>query len=62
VDLKEKGGAIAVADSDSARSTINQWIENPGDRMGAGKVNEQYVLSGIGATDTIMDKVKETLG
>lgn len=62
VDLKEKGGAIAVADSESARSIINQWIENPGDRMGAGKVNQQYVLSGIGATDTIMDKVKETLG
>jgi 3-deoxy-D-manno-octulosonic-acid transferase len=62
VDLKEKGGAVAVSDVESAKDIVNQWIENPERRIGAGKLNEQYVLSGIGATDTIMEKVKETLG
>jgi 3-deoxy-D-manno-octulosonic-acid transferase len=62
VDLKEKGGAVAVSDVESAKDIVNQWIENPERRISAGKVNEQYVLSGIGATDTIMEKVKETLG
>ncbi|MEO6284492.1 MAG: glycosyltransferase N-terminal domain-containing protein [Dyadobacter sp.] len=62
VDLKEKGGAVAVSDVESAKDIVNQWIGNPEMRISAGKVNEQYVLSGIGATDTIMEKVKETLG
>jgi 3-deoxy-D-manno-octulosonic-acid transferase len=62
VDLKEKGGAVAVSDVESAKDIVNQWIEYPERRINAGKLNEQYVLSGIGATDTIMEKVKETLG
>jgi 3-deoxy-D-manno-octulosonic-acid transferase len=62
VDLKEKGGAVAVSDLESVKDIVNQWIENPERRIGAGKLNEQYVLSGIGATDTIMEKVKGTLG
>jgi 3-deoxy-D-manno-octulosonic-acid transferase len=62
VDLKEKGGAVAVSDVESAKDIVNQWIEYPEKRINAGKLNEQYVLSGIGATDTIMEKVKETLG
>jgi 3-deoxy-D-manno-octulosonic-acid transferase len=33
VDLKEKGGAVAVSDVESAKDIVNQWIENPERRI-----------------------------
>uniref|UniRef100_UPI00313C8952 3-deoxy-D-manno-octulosonic acid transferase n=1 Tax=Dyadobacter sp. OTU695 TaxID=3043860 RepID=UPI00313C8952 len=61
VDLVEKGGAFAVADVNQLREIMQNWVENPFGASEAGHVSAEYVLSGTGATDLIMQKVKEAI-
>lgn len=58
VDLVEKGGAFAVADVNQLRKIMQNWVENSSGASEAGHVSAEYVLSGTGATDLIMQKVK----
>ncbi len=62
VDLVEYGGAFPIADAAQAGELIGEWVRDPAARREIGETNENYVLSGIGATDRIMEKVKEILG
>jgi 3-deoxy-D-manno-octulosonic-acid transferase len=62
VDLIEKGGAFAMADSATLFEMVRWWAENPESGSATGQICAEYVLSGIGATDSIMGKVKEILG
>lgn len=62
VDLIEKGGAFAVADTDQLQMIMQNWVGNPSAALDAGKVSAEYVLSGTGATELIMQKVKEAMG
>ncbi len=62
VDLIQKGGAFAVADTDQLVKIMQNWVGNPSGASDAGKVSAEYVLSGTGATDLIMQKVKEAIG
>ncbi|NIJ55842.1 3-deoxy-D-manno-octulosonic acid transferase [Dyadobacter arcticus] len=61
VDLLSIKGAVAVPDSTAAFEILNQWIEHHPAKNEAGKVSRDYVLSGTGATEKIMDKVKELM-
>jgi 3-deoxy-D-manno-octulosonic-acid transferase len=61
VDLIEKGGAFAVADTDQLQKIMQNWVGNPSAALDAGHVSAEYVLSGTGATDLIMQKVKEAM-
>ncbi len=62
VDLMEKGGAFAVADRDQLLKIMESWVANPSDARNAGHVSTEYVKSGTGATDLIMQKVKQAIG
>lgn len=62
VDLTEKGGAFAVADTNQLQKIMQNWVGNPSEASGAGNVSAEYVLSGTGATELIMRKVKEATG
>lgn len=62
VELIEYGGAFPVADAAQAEELIGQWTQDPAACREIGEISEDYVLSGIGATDRIMEKVKEILG
>lgn len=62
VDLIEKGGAFAVADTDQLQMIMQNWVGNPSAALDAGEVSAEYVLSGTGATELIMQKVKEAMG
>lgn len=61
VDLVEKGGAFAVTDVNQLRKIMQNWVENSSGASEAGHVSAEYVLSGTGATDLIMQKVKEAV-
>jgi 3-deoxy-D-manno-octulosonic-acid transferase len=62
VDLIEKGGAFAVADTDQLQKIMVSWAQNPVIAKEVGKITADYVLSGTGATDLIMQKVREAIG
>lgn len=62
VDLIEKGGAFAVADSNTLLQMTEWWVDNPESADMAGEICSEYVKSGTGATDLIMQKVREALG
>lgn len=62
VELMEKGGAVAVADSTALLKTLGGWLEDPQSGNAAGQVSASYVRSGAGATDLIMEKVKKVIG
>lgn len=61
-DLIEYGGAFAIADAAQVGELIGQWIRDPAACREVGEISESYVLSGIGATDRIMERVEEILG
>lgn len=61
-DLIEKGGAFAVADESQLLEIMTTWVNNPAEARNAGNVSAEYVKSGTGATDLIMQKVKEAMG
>lgn len=62
VDLIEKGGAFAVADNAQLTQILENWAGNAATALGTGKISAEYVLSGTGATDLIMRKVREAMG
>lgn len=62
VDLIERGGAFAIADTDALLARMQGWLENPESRSRAGETSADYVLSGTGATGLIMQKVREAIG
>lgn len=62
VDLLEQGGAFAVADAGELTELLNGWVNVPVAATQAGQVSAEYVLSGTGATDLIMQKVKQAIG
>ena len=62
VDLVEKGGAFAVGDSGQLSNILKNWTESPAVALNAGRISAEYVLSGPGATDLIMQKVKQAMG
>ncbi len=62
VDLVEKGGAFAVGDSGQLSNILKNWTESPAVALNAGRISAEYVLSGTGATDLIMQKVKQAMG
>nr|WP_310589828.1 glycosyltransferase N-terminal domain-containing protein [Dyadobacter sp.] len=62
VDLIERGGAFAVADGDQLLKMMENWVDNPADARNAGNISTEYVKSGTGATDLIMQKVKQAIG
>lgn len=62
VDLIEKGGAFAVADGNQLLKTLENWAGNQEEALRAGNVSAEYVKSGTGATDLIMEKVKQAMG
>nr|WP_308425733.1 glycosyltransferase N-terminal domain-containing protein [Dyadobacter beijingensis] len=61
VDLIERGGAFPVADFDQLLKTLRSWVEDPAEAKQAGRISSDYVLSGVGATDMIMQKVAESM-
>lgn len=62
VDLLEKGGAFAVADGDQLLQIMGNWVDNPSEAANAGNVSTEYVKSGTGATELIMQKVRYAIG
>ncbi len=62
VDLLEKGGAFAVADGDQLLQIMGNWVDNPSEAANAGNVSTEYVKSGTGATELIMQKVRHAIG
>lgn len=62
VDLIEKGGAFAVADRDQLSKIVEKWVNNPLGAENAGRLSTEYVKSGTGATDRIMQKVQQSIG
>ena len=62
VDLIEKGGAFAVADRDQLLKVMENWVNNPAEARNAGNVSAGFVKSGTGATDLIMQKVRQAVG
>ncbi|WP_426292090.1 3-deoxy-D-manno-octulosonic acid transferase [Dyadobacter endophyticus] len=61
VDLMERGGAFAVADTDQLLKIMQNWVGTASEAAEAGHISAEYVLSGTGATDLIMQKVKEAI-
>ncbi|MHA4737951.1 3-deoxy-D-manno-octulosonic acid transferase [Dyadobacter sp. MSC1_007] len=61
LDLIEKGGAFPVAGQEQLLEIVSNWVEAPETAEQAGKVAGDYVVSGTGATDLIMKKVKEAM-
>lgn len=61
VGLIELGGAFAVADSPAALQMMEAWVNQPAKAKAAGEISRDFVLSGTGATDKIMQKVQEAL-
>ncbi|CAG5070490.1 3-deoxy-D-manno-octulosonic acid transferase [Dyadobacter sp. CECT 9623] len=61
VDLVKLGGAFPVSDSAGAGQLVGQFLENHPEREKAGRISENYVASGTGATDIIMSKVKQII-
>lgn len=61
VDLIEKGGAFPVADGDELLKVLEKWVTSPAEATNAGNVSTGYVKSGTGATELIMQKVRETM-
>ncbi|ACT94413.1 3-deoxy-D-manno-octulosonic acid transferase [Dyadobacter fermentans] len=61
VDLIEKGGAFAMADSNALLQMLERWVNNPGSASAAGGISREYVHSGTGATGRIMQKVREAM-
>lgn len=62
VDLIEKGGAFAMEDSKAVLKMMEWWVDNPDSADGAGEISREYVSSGTGATDLIMQKVRQAIG
>ncbi|MCF0073675.1 3-deoxy-D-manno-octulosonic acid transferase [Dyadobacter sp. CY261] len=62
VGLMEKGGAFSVADTPQLLKIVESWVENPVEARSAGDISSEFVLSGTGATDLIMQKVREAMG
>jgi 3-deoxy-D-manno-octulosonic-acid transferase len=62
MDLVKLGGAFPVSDSAGAEQLVGQFLENHSEREKAGRISENYVASGTGATDIIMSKVKQIIG
>jgi 3-deoxy-D-manno-octulosonic-acid transferase len=61
-DLVEYGGAFPIGNAMQAGELIDRWTWDPVACQEIGEINENYVLSGIGATGRIMEKVEEILG
>lgn len=61
VDLVEKGGAYAIADTRELVKMLTRWVDSPEVASAAGDITRSYVLSGTGATSLIMEKVKEVI-
>nr|WP_310587482.1 glycosyltransferase N-terminal domain-containing protein [uncultured Dyadobacter sp.] len=62
VDLVEKGGAYAIADTDELVKTVTRWVGSQEIARETGNITRDYVLSGTGATSLIMAKVKAVMG
>jgi len=60
-DLIRKGGAFAVANTEEITALFDKWIKEPEARIEAGKINEAYISTGTGSTETIMNAVREVL-
>jgi 3-deoxy-D-manno-octulosonic-acid transferase len=61
LDLIEKGGAFPVAGQEQLLEIVSSWVQVPETAQQAGKIAGDYVVSGTGATDLIMKKVKEAM-
>lgn len=61
LDLIEKGGAFPVAGQEQLLEIVSSWVQVPETAQQAGKIAGDYVVSGTGATDLIMKKVKEAI-
>lgn len=61
LDLIERGAAFPVAGQDQLSQIIGNWVKEPEKAKQAGKIAGDYVISGTGATDLIMRKVKEAM-
>ena len=61
VDLIALGGAFPVSGSASAEKIIGDFLGNDLGRAASGRISENYVASGTGATEIIMGKVKQII-
>ncbi len=61
VDLISEGGAKAITGTDEATQYLSQWVENSELREKLGAISESYVASRTGATDMVMQEVRNLI-
>ena len=61
IELLEKGGAVAIHDSDELKGIVETYLTDTDKSEEAGRINASYVIDNTGATKEILSYIKNIL-